>query len=72
MINAKGQDPEHFKDHREGLFRLIACFWLFYSTSGDMSEFAVVHFTTVLGNHRQALAFKSAYIYRYLFGPYLE
>ena len=63
MINAEGQDRQHFQDLSESLFRLSACFCLFCSTSGDMRQSAIVYFTALMGMHRHALAFKSAYTY---------
>jgi hypothetical protein len=38
-------------------------FWTFRSTTGDLTEAALIHFTGVLGIHRRSLAYKSAYVY---------
>lgn len=47
----------------ETLLQLSVYFWTFRSTSGNMYESAVVHFTTVMGMHRQALSYRTAYTY---------
>ncbi|KAH7327563.1 hypothetical protein BKA65DRAFT_435308 [Rhexocercosporidium sp. MPI-PUGE-AT-0058] len=38
-------------------------FWTFRSTTGDVAPLVLVHFTSILGIHRRALAYKSAYSY---------
>ena len=47
----------------ETLLQLSVCFWTFCSTSGDIYKSAVVHFTTVIGVHCQALSYRTAYTY---------
>ncbi|OBT97665.1 hypothetical protein VE01_04423 [Pseudogymnoascus verrucosus] len=47
----------------EALLQLSITFWTFRSTTGDLAPAVLVHFTGVLGVHRRALAYKSAYSY---------
>ena len=58
--DARGVQLQHLS---ETLLQLSICFWTFRSASGDMYESAVVHFTTVMGVHRQALSYRTAYTY---------
>lgn len=47
----------------EAVFQLSMMFWTFRSTTGDLSTSVLIHFTGILGIHRRALSYKSAYIY---------
>ncbi|OBT48771.1 hypothetical protein VE00_00842 [Pseudogymnoascus sp. WSF 3629] len=47
----------------EALFQVSMTFWTFRSTTGNLAPSVLVHFTSVLGVHRRALAYKSAYSY---------
>ncbi|KFZ18998.1 hypothetical protein V502_03895 [Pseudogymnoascus sp. VKM F-4520 (FW-2644)] len=61
--DADGAREAQLQHLSETLLQLSVCFWTFRSTSGNMYESAVVHFTTVMGVHRQALSYRTAYTY---------
>ena len=56
-------DDTQLQHLSETVFQLSVCFWVFRSTTGDMYKSAIINFTAIMGIHRQALVYKSAYCY---------